>query len=242
MPERQNPSPDPKSPSERTLYSPPNIDTRNSIFILLSNNPDTINIAQGYMEVGIQNRNLVLVDVNSIGLEPIAKVRREFPNITIIAISNYQWSQEPNPAARAIYYGADQVIKGSDPLAVQIEYINAVLRKKESVPDRIIQIGEIQINLGAGTTTKNQEYLKLSRTEWKLLSLLSKNLGEVITRNQILTDVWGNEYANHYNVLRPHISRLRAKIGRDLIETVPGEGYKLVNDIINPQSPHRNQD
>lgn len=255
----ERPDRSPKSQSERTP-SLPHFDTSNIKFLLLSNNPNTLKRVKIARYLGIKNAlyaegtaesidlimqegaYLALVDLDSLGLEPIDKIRREFPKTTIIAISNYQWDQVPNPAALALKAGADLVINSSDSLRVQLQFIDTFLRKKEPTQNQIIEIGEIQVNLNIGTVTKDGKLLMLSRKERELLSVLAKNVNRILTRNQILTEVYGEGYTDDFQLLRVIISRVRAKIGKNLIETIRGVGYKLTYPEKDPQHPQFNQD
>ena len=69
----------------------------------------------------------------------------------------------------------------------------------------------------------------LSQHEFLLLQYLMDNAGEVCTREELLADVWGYTFEPGSNLVEALVSRLRAKLGRDLIETVPKVGYSLRN-------------
>ncbi len=97
----------------------------------------------------------------------------------------------------------------------------------------IITCGEITIDLEARSIKKNNESIKLTATEYKLLSLLAKNEGKVVTHQYLLREVWGPGYINQSQYLRVFIAQLRKKIEKDAnrpeyIITESGIGYRFV--------------
>ena len=98
----------------------------------------------------------------------------------------------------------------------------------------IIACGEITIDLEARSIKKNNESIKLTATEYKLLSLLAKNEGKVLTHQYLLREVWGPGYINQSQYLRVFIAQLRKKIERDAnrpeyIITESGIGYRFIS-------------
>lgn len=73
------------------------------------------------------------------------------------------------------------------------------------------------------------EAVHLTNTEWRIMTALALNVGGLVSRERILTEVWGAEYWAEYHVLRVNMARLRAKLGaaEPLLETRPGRGYLL---------------
>ncbi len=97
-----------------------------------------------------------------------------------------------------------------------------------------ITFGEIVIDVDARLITKNNELLKLTATEYKLLLLLTKNEGKVLTHQYLLREVWGPGYVNQSQYLRVFIAQLRKKIEKDAnrpeyIITESGIGYRFIN-------------
>ncbi len=73
------------------------------------------------------------------------------------------------------------------------------------------------------------EAVHLTNNEWRIMTALARNVGGLVSREQILTEVWGAEYWQEYHLLRVNMARIRAKLGAavDLLETRPGRGYLL---------------
>jgi two-component system, OmpR family, KDP operon response regulator KdpE len=97
----------------------------------------------------------------------------------------------------------------------------------------IIDFGELQIDLALRTVKKNNELIKLTATEYKLLSLFAQQEGKVLTHQYLLREVWGPGYINQSQYLRVFIAQLRKKIEIDpnrpvYIITESGVGYRFI--------------
>jgi two-component system KDP operon response regulator KdpE len=97
-----------------------------------------------------------------------------------------------------------------------------------------INCGEIVIDLEARSIKKNNELIKLTATEYRLLSLFAKNEGKVLTHQYLLREVWGPGYVNQSQYLRVFIAQLRKKIENDAnrpeyITTESGIGYRFIS-------------
>jgi two-component system KDP operon response regulator KdpE len=112
--------------------------------------------------------------------------------------------------------------------------IRSVLRSTttgESVT--VIDCDELQIDLSSRIVKKNKETVKLTATEYTLLTLLAKNEGKVLTHQFLLKQVWGPGYINQSQYLRVFIAQLRKKIENDPnrpehIITESGVGYRFM--------------
>ncbi|HEV7781067.1 MAG TPA: response regulator [Chitinophagaceae bacterium] len=97
----------------------------------------------------------------------------------------------------------------------------------------VIDCGELQVDLAARTIKKNNETVKLTATEYKLLSLFARQEGKVLTHQYLLREVWGPGYINQSQYLRVFIAQLRKKIETDpnrpaYILTESGVGYRFI--------------
>lgn len=96
----------------------------------------------------------------------------------------------------------------------------------------IIEFGEILIDFTSRIVKKKEEILKLTTTEYNLLSILVKNEGRVLTHQYLLKEVWGNSYSDQTQYLRVFVAQLRKKIEEDpnhpkFIITESGVGYRF---------------
>jgi len=97
-----------------------------------------------------------------------------------------------------------------------------------------IRIGDLEIDIRTRSVSTKGSQLHLTSLEQSLLYLLAANAGRLITREEILDNLWGAEYAAGSNVVDRHVRNLRAKLQDDwrqprFIATVPGRGYRLVS-------------
>ena len=104
------------------------------------------------------------------------------------------------------------------------------LDQNENEP--IIQFGEIAIDFTSRIVKLKNEILKLTVTEYNLLSILVKNEGRVLTHQYLLKQVWGNSYSDQTQYLRVFVAQLRKKIEEDpnrpkYIITESGVGYRF---------------
>ncbi|HLO26606.1 MAG TPA: response regulator transcription factor [Geobacteraceae bacterium] len=109
--------------------------------------------------------------------------------------------------------------------------IRAVLRrsKPEEAAERIIRVGPLTIDAAAHAVTIDGEEAVLTGIEFKLLLTLAERLGRLQSREVLLKDVWGYNYAGDTRTVDTHITRLRTKLGKggELITTIRGFGYKM---------------
>ena len=97
-----------------------------------------------------------------------------------------------------------------------------------------VEAGPLQLSLATKRVTISGRSIDLTPTEFSILELLVRYVGQVVTRKMLCEHVWGFDWEGPTNVIEVHINRLRGKIdrGRDesFIQTVRGRGYALVID------------
>ena len=175
--------------------------------------------------------DLVLLDLMLPGLSGVdvcAWIRKR-SDVPIIILSA---RLEEDLKVAALDAGADDYVTkpfGADELLARVR---AFLRRSyisAKTSDSKIQIGELTIDLEARRVFIGERDLHLTHTEYAILADLAVHLDAIVTNNELLSRVWGQEYrgSNHY--LHTYLGRLRKKLGGygDLLETVPGMGYNL---------------
>jgi two-component system KDP operon response regulator KdpE len=111
--------------------------------------------------------------------------------------------------------------------------IRSVLRSTLPDSEPILVFGDLEINLSEKTVKKNGEAVKLTATEYSLLTQFAKHEGKVLTHQYLLREIWGPGYINQSQYLRVFIAQLRKKIENDpnrpaFIVTESGIGYRFV--------------
>lgn len=108
--------------------------------------------------------------------------------------------------------------------------VKALLRRTRPVSDDSeYSLGELVVSPSKHIVTISGTAVSLTLKEFDLLSYLLKNCGNVLSRDQILQEIWGYEFDGENRTVDVHIRTLRAKLGEcgDLIETVRGIGYRM---------------
>lgn len=112
--------------------------------------------------------------------------------------------------------------------------IRSALRSQTNDDDNpVMDYNDLQIDLATRTVKKNDEVVKLTATEYTLLTLLTRNEGKVLTHQYILNKVWGPGYIDQSQYLRVYVAQLRKKLENDPnrpnhIITETGVGYRFV--------------
>ena len=129
--------------------------------------------------------------------------------------------------------GADDYLVKPFGIMEMISRVKAVLRRCElNEKDETITVGEISLNDKAHTVKVNGEKVMLTFKEFEMLKLFMLNPGIVLSRDQLLSKVWGMNYYGETRTVDMHIKTLRQKLGDagKRIETVIGVGYTMEGD------------
>ena len=181
----------------------------------------------------VQAFDLVLLDVSlpdGNGFSICAEIKREY-EIPVIFLTA---SGDEYSVVAGLDMGADDYIAKPFRPRELISRIRSVLRrcKKEQ---RILSCGDLKVNVSSATVTKGEKELFLSALEYRLLLILLQNKGQILTRNQLLEEIWdaSGEYVND-NTLSVYMKRLREKIEKNpqsprLLHTIRGIGYRMEN-------------
>lgn len=125
--------------------------------------------------------------------------------------------------------GADDYIPKPFRMMELISRVRAILRRTQDSETEEYQLGCLYVCPPKHEVTVNNKPVSLTLKEYEVLCLLLKNSQTVLSRNQLLNQVWGYEFDGESRTVDVHIRTLRQKLGPagDLIETVRGVGYKI---------------
>ncbi len=124
--------------------------------------------------------------------------------------------------------GADDYVSKPISPKVLVSRVNAIFRRiNNKETGKSIQVGNINIDPVKFLVTINDLEVILAKKEFELLYLLASRPGRVFLRNEILSQVWGNDVIVGDRTIDVHIRKVRQKLGVDCITTVKGVGYKF---------------
>lgn len=168
------------------------------------------------------------------GVEIIHKVRG-WSNMPIIVISA---RNEDKDKIEALDAGADDYLTKPFSVDELLARVRATLRRLQYInqptQEEVTFVnGDLEIDYASGCVYLQKEELHLTPIEYKLVCLLSHNVGKVLTHNHILKEVWGNIYQSDIPSLRVFMTTLRKKIETDsnnpkYIQTHVGVGYRML--------------
>jgi DNA-binding response OmpR family regulator len=171
--------------------------------------------------------DLGLPDVDGVTLLSMIRAVSEVPVIVVTA------ADDDETSVRALDGGADDyVVKpfGMEQVAARIR---AVLRRSGTpVPDAPVVVGDLVIDVRARTVMLEGRRIDLARREFELLATLASRRGEVVTKRELLAEVWQQPYGGADRTVDVHVSWLRRKLGETAaapryLHTVRGVGVRL---------------
>ncbi len=174
--------------------------------------------------------DLMLPGIN--GYEVCKKLKESNPEIPIVMLTAK--SQESD-IITGLDLGADDYITKPFSILELLARINAMLRRSgtnSTIPDPF-QFRNIEINFRKYEAFKDGKTLKMSPREYEILHYLLERKGEVVTRDDLLNQVWGYESFPYTRTIDAHIATLRKKIEErpeepEMIITIHGKGYKFL--------------
>jgi DNA-binding response OmpR family regulator len=189
----------------------------------------------GYQKALSEKPDLVILDLmlpKRNGFEVCKLLKEEVPDLPIIMLTAK--SQEAE-IVTGLELGADDYITKPFSVLELLARIKAVLRRIGSGSDipEVCRIGDLEINFKKYQAHRKDKPLKLTPREYELLSFFVKRQGEIISRNELLNQIWGYDSFPNTRTVDAHIAKLRQKIEDNpedpkLIITVHGMGYKLL--------------
>ena len=190
------------------------------------------------LEASSHNPDIVLLDLglpDIDGVEVIEKIRT-WSNMPIIVISA---RSEDTDKIDALDAGADDYL--TKPFSVEellarlrVTQRRLLMMQKEfPAESAVFTNGKLSVDYAAGCAYLNEEELHLTPIEYKLLCLLAKNVGKVLTHTYITQNIWGSSWENDIASLRVYMAALRKKIENQpnspqYIQTHIGVGYRMM--------------
>lgn len=187
---------------------------------------------EGVIQAASHPPELILLDIglpDKSGHEILKELRQWYNKaIIILSVQNNE-----TDIVTALDNGATDYLSKPFRTAELLARIRSAIRRNQTPNDTsIVDAGNLQIDLAARTVRKNNELLKLTSTEFNLISLFARNEGRVLTHRFILKEIWGVGYQTETQYLRVFVGSLRKKIEDNPnnplhIITESGVGYRF---------------
>jgi two-component system, OmpR family, KDP operon response regulator KdpE len=178
------------------------------------------------LDAAIRNHpDVVVLDLGMPGLTGIEVIQalRGWTDVPILVVSGRSESWDKVEALDA---GADDYVTKPFSADELLARIRALTRRVHAAEDQpVISFGDVTVDLSARVVSRGGAVLRLTPTEWRMLEVLLRNPGRLVTRETLLTEVWGPQYTTDTGYLRLYISQLRKKL-----EPTPSEPVFLVTE------------
>ena len=189
------------------------------------------------METASHNPDAILLDLGLPGMDGVEVISRirSWSNVPIIVISA---RSEDSDKIAALDAGADDYL--TKPFSVEellarlrVTQRRVALMQNHNSPQSVFENGQLKIDYAVGCAYMNEEELRLTPIEYKLLCLLARNIGKVLTHQYITQNIWGSSWENDVVSLRVFMTTLRKKLEKEsgsphYIQTHIGIGYRMV--------------
>lgn len=160
------------------------------------------------------------------GLTLVKQLRAGKSHVPVLFLSNLGGLDDRVEGLNA---GADDYLAKPFAFSELLARVHALLRRPHLTREEpaILRIGDLQMDRFARKVARGGKPVMLQPREFALLEYLLKRQGEVVTRTMLLGAVWNYHFDPKTHIVETHMSRLRSKVGADLIHTIRGSGYIL---------------
>jgi two-component system, OmpR family, alkaline phosphatase synthesis response regulator PhoP len=188
---------------------------------------------EGISKIFSHRPNLIILDLQmpGIGGFEVCQIIRQFSNVPLIILTALNYEQH---IVQALELGADDFLAKPFTVSVLLARVSALLRRSEQENEKSAILkyndGRLKIDSEKHQILINNKRIKAGPTEFRLLVYLMRNADKALTYNQILANVWGEEYRGNVDMVHVYISNLRSKIEENpkkpkYIRLVYGVGY-----------------
>jgi len=166
------------------------------------------------------------------GLSLVKTLREQHSAVPVLFLSNLG---ELDDRVLGLNAGGDDYLPKPFGFSELLARVNALLRRPARPAEQLVHcLGDLVVHLVKRQVKRGAKEIVLKPREFTLLEYLLRHSNQVVTRTMLLEGVWGYHFDPKTNIVETHISRLRARIGSDMIQTVRGSGYMIHASRPNP--------
>jgi two-component system, OmpR family, response regulator QseB len=169
--------------------------------------------------------DLGLPDVD--GVEVLRRLRARGEKLPVIILSA---RDDPGDKVEGLDAGSNDYVTKPFSLEELLARIRVRLRDEASAEATVLESGGISLDLRTRRATVDGETVELTAREFTMLETFMRHRGQVLSKEQLLSHVWGYDYDPGSNVVEVYVGYLRRKLGDGVIETARGMGYRLRRD------------
>ena len=158
------------------------------------------------------------------GLHVLQELRSRGKTLPILVLTG----RPERDAVVCLQAGADDYMRKPFHFDELLARVRTRLRSTGQEPSQVLRAGDVRLDLRTRRATVGERSVELTSREFTLLETLMRNADQVLSREQLLSHVWGYSFDPQTNVVNVYINTLRKKLGPDVIETVRGAGYRLI--------------
>jgi two-component system OmpR family response regulator len=123
--------------------------------------------------------------------------------------------------------GADDYLAKPFQMEELIARLRALIRRSTGNASSELEAGDVRLDMRSGRVTLNGTPVRLTAQEYKLLAYLMHHKGKVVSRTELIEHIYDQDFDRDSNTIEVFITRIRKKLGADLIQTIRGLGYSL---------------
>jgi len=182
---------------------------------------------EGYDMASSESYDAIILDLmlpKISGIDVCKKIRADNNNTPILMLTA---RGELGDKVEGFESGADDYLVKPFAFEELLVRVRALGRRPAEIKSSKLVVGDLELDTTTFEVRKNGKIIEVSRKEFALLEYLMKNAGKVVSKENIIAHVWDYEADILPNTVEVFIGYLRAKVGKDLIKTVRGFGYKI---------------
>jgi len=178
--------------------------------------------------------SLILLDIMLPGMSgyricETLRAEKNWTPIIMLTAKDGEWDQ-----VEALDTGADDYLTKPFSFAILLARMRALLRRGGAERPSVLEAGDIRLDPASRAVSRGSTSIELTAREFAVLEYLMRRRGEVVSKRDVIENVWDYDFEGDPNIVEVYVRHLRNKLdrpfGREAIETLRGFGYRLADD------------